>query len=291
MSVFEGYRITSPYGNRRNPLGRGTEFHAGIDLVKAHQAPIKAFTGGEVLHAGWGQPGTGLGGYGNVVVIKDRKGSAHIYGHLDSVTVKKGQKVKQGQTIGRQGKTPENMVTGSHLHYEVRKTTSPSYGWTSDKTKSTYEPTAYLKTFYAENKQSKNGSYTTYTVKAGDNLTKIAAAFNTTVDELVKLNNIKDKNLIVVGQKINIPQSEPREYIKLPASAKSWLVYKLNRPAVAADTRNHAGRLSPSKFGGLEYEVLEWETPNVVAVIQTRDFGKVKIFVDPKRTSAKIIKK
>lgn len=41
-----------------------------------------------------------------------------------------------------------------------------------------------------------------YVVKKGDNLTKIAKLHNTSVDKLVNLNNIKNKNLISVGQKI-----------------------------------------------------------------------------------------
>jgi len=44
----------------------------------------------------------------------------------------------------------------------------------------------------------------TYTVKKGDNLTKIAKKFNTTVDKLVKLNGIKNKNIINVGQILKI---------------------------------------------------------------------------------------
>lgn len=43
-----------------------------------------------------------------------------------------------------------------------------------------------------------------YTVKKGDNLTKIAKQFNTTVDNLVKLNGIKNKNLINVGQVLKV---------------------------------------------------------------------------------------
>lgn len=43
-----------------------------------------------------------------------------------------------------------------------------------------------------------------YTVKKGDTLTKIAKEYNTTVDRLVSLNNIKDKNLIFVGQKLRV---------------------------------------------------------------------------------------
>ena len=43
-----------------------------------------------------------------------------------------------------------------------------------------------------------------YTVKKGDNLTKIAKKYNTTVDELVELNNIENPNLIYPGQKIRV---------------------------------------------------------------------------------------
>ena len=140
---FTGYRITSPYGNRKNPFGSGTEFHQGIDLVKAHKAPIQAFVGGTVLYAGTGVAGTGLGGYGVVVFIRDGAGRGHLYAHLDSTSVKSGNIVSKGQTIGYQGAT--GRVTGSHLHYEIRKSTSPSYGWTSNPKSSTLEPTDYLK--------------------------------------------------------------------------------------------------------------------------------------------------
>lgn len=44
----------------------------------------------------------------------------------------------------------------------------------------------------------------TYTVKTGDTLTKIATMYNTTVDAIVKANNIKDKNVIHVGQELII---------------------------------------------------------------------------------------
>lgn len=44
-----------------------------------------------------------------------------------------------------------------------------------------------------------------YTIKKGDNLTKIAKRYNTTVAALVKSNNIKDKNLIVTGRSLTVP--------------------------------------------------------------------------------------
>jgi len=50
--------------------------------------------------------------------------------------------------------------------------------------------------------------YKIYKVVSGDNLTKIAKANNTTVNELVQINGIKNPNLIYVGQEIKIPVAE-----------------------------------------------------------------------------------
>lgn len=56
----------------------------------------------------------------------------------------------------------------------------------------------------AESDIKKEASYITYKVKFGDSLSKIAKKYNTTVDKLAKDNNIKNKNLIFVGQKLII---------------------------------------------------------------------------------------
>lgn len=148
---FKGYRKTSSYGYRTHPkTGVRMSFHAGIDLVKltgGKNAPIEAFTAGTVVYAGWGKNGTGLGSYGNVVLIRDKNGRGQLYAHLNSVAVKTGQAIKKGQKIGNQGDTPKDKVTGAHLHFEVRKKLSPSHGWTSDKANSTIDPTKYLKSF------------------------------------------------------------------------------------------------------------------------------------------------
>ncbi|WP_285853056.1 peptidoglycan DD-metalloendopeptidase family protein [Paenibacillus sp. MER 180] len=122
-----GFRITSPYGYRNDPFTGNATFHTGIDLVKAHKAPIFAFASGEVVHAREGQAGTGFGGFGVVVAIKDERGALHCYAHLDSCSVKVGQPVKAGQEVGKQGTTGRS--TGSHLHYEVRTKSTPSYGF------------------------------------------------------------------------------------------------------------------------------------------------------------------
>jgi murein DD-endopeptidase MepM/ murein hydrolase activator NlpD len=130
MSVFETkfeYKITSPFGERTSPVTGKSEFHTGIDLVKKHQANIYAFVGGEVIHAKNGAVGSGFGGFGNVVAVLDDKGLLHCYCHLDSINVKLGDKIKEGVVVGKQGNTGKSV--GSHLHYEIRKTFKPSFGW------------------------------------------------------------------------------------------------------------------------------------------------------------------
>lgn len=196
---FKDYRKTSPRGMRNG------KYHAGIDLVKLKggvNAPIEAFTAGKVLYAGWGNQGTGLGGYGNVVVVEDKNGCAHIYAHLHEVFVKTGQTINKGTVVGLQGNTGDSF--GAHLHYEIRKSSKNNYGWRQDRAASTHEPEDYLKQFYASKKQSES-SRKTYVVKAGDTLTKIANKFNTTVKAIADLNKIEDPNIIITGQKLKIP--------------------------------------------------------------------------------------
>jgi hypothetical protein len=65
--------------------------------------------------------------------------------------------------------------------------------------------------------------------------------------------------------------------LTLPAAATAWNVYPLNRPPVTA---NAVGKLNPSLFGGLTYDVIRMNQPTV-AVIRTRDHGEVQIYVGP----------
>jgi murein DD-endopeptidase MepM/ murein hydrolase activator NlpD len=60
-----------------------------------------------------------LVGYGNYVLIGHGGGVATLYGHLDSVIVKAGDVVRQGQVIGLEGST--GWSTGPHVHFEIRR--------------------------------------------------------------------------------------------------------------------------------------------------------------------------
>ena len=66
-----------------------------------------------------------------------------------------------------------------------------------------------------------------------------------------------------------------KKSVYLPKTATSWRVYKTN---VAPVVGNECGFLYPSKFGGLTYEILATPQKDVVT-IQTRDYGKVNIYV------------
>ncbi|SHK44731.1 M23 family metallopeptidase [Thermocrinis minervae] len=105
--------ITSLMGVRRNPFGKGYEFHSGIDIEAPYGAPVVATAEGIVRHAGW------LGQYGKAVIIDHPTGYSTLYGHLSEVLVKVGQRVKGGEEIGRVGSTGRS--TGPHLHYEVTR--------------------------------------------------------------------------------------------------------------------------------------------------------------------------
>src|SRR5690625_3609174 len=102
--------------------------------------------------------GSGFGGDGIVVAIKDKSDCLHVYAHLDSVAVKVGQKVSKGQIVGRQGNTGQS--TGSHLHYEIRKTSSPQYGWIADRANNCFEPSEYLDDYFEkESEQEMSGRF------------------------------------------------------------------------------------------------------------------------------------
>jgi murein DD-endopeptidase MepM/ murein hydrolase activator NlpD len=58
-----------------------------------------------------------------MILIRHDGGYVTAYAHNASLLVKKGEKVKRGQTIGRVGQT--GAVFGPQLHFEIRKGTQP----------------------------------------------------------------------------------------------------------------------------------------------------------------------
>lgn len=112
MPLNTAYRLTSDFGYRRDPMGRGTRMHEGQDFAGTSGSPILATADGVVVYAGW------QSGYGQLVSIRHEFGIETRYGHLSKVRVTKGQKVSRGDRIGDMGNTGRS--TGTHLHYEIR---------------------------------------------------------------------------------------------------------------------------------------------------------------------------
>jgi murein DD-endopeptidase MepM/ murein hydrolase activator NlpD len=106
--------ITSGFGARWGTV------HKGIDISRSgiYGAAIVAADSGKVIKAGYGNYGTGYGGYGNVVAIDHGGGYSTLYGHMSRVAVSAGEYVTKGQVIGYVGSTGQS--TGPHLHFEIR---------------------------------------------------------------------------------------------------------------------------------------------------------------------------
>lgn len=108
-----GARVTSRFGMRRHPLTKRQSFHSGVDLAAAKGSDVVASGTGRVIFAGR------RGHYGNLVILKHKHGYHTYYGHLSKINVRRGQRVRQGQTIGLVGAT--GRATGPHLHFETRR--------------------------------------------------------------------------------------------------------------------------------------------------------------------------
>ncbi len=103
--------LSSKFGWRRDPLGGGTHFHAGVDLKTAYGRPVPAVEPGRVVFAGE------QGGYGLTVVVDHGGGVQTRYAHLSQLGVRTGEELAGGQVLGRVGTSGRS--TGPHLHFEV----------------------------------------------------------------------------------------------------------------------------------------------------------------------------
>ena len=104
--VSRGYGpCDDPFSGRRRP-------HEGIDIVNRVGTPVVATAAGRIVEKGW------KADYGWMVVADHGYGYKTAYAHLDSIKVRKGERVKRGQVIATLGNSGRS--TGPHLHYEVR---------------------------------------------------------------------------------------------------------------------------------------------------------------------------
>lgn len=103
--------ITSAFGLRQNPFGRGFEFHNGLDFKGWYGTPIHATAPGVVEVARFS------GGYGYHVIINHGFGYRTLYAHMSKIEVTQGAQVDKTQVVGYLGSTGRS--SGPHLHYTV----------------------------------------------------------------------------------------------------------------------------------------------------------------------------
>jgi murein DD-endopeptidase MepM/ murein hydrolase activator NlpD len=227
------WKITSLMGNRIHPVTKAPKHHNGTDIWSPNEPCwIEAPFDGVVVEARKSTaPG---GGFGNFVTLSHKingEDYVTIYAHMldDSIKVKAGQKIEAGTPLGKMGST--GMSTGKHLHWELQK--AKKYAW-NDTGLNFIEPVAFFDALIkmeaikgtAKDQTAPDSAVApapvhgpapvaakpapaaptanTYTVVKGDNLTRIASRNGTTVADLVRLNGIKNANLINVGQVLKL---------------------------------------------------------------------------------------
>lgn len=97
--------FTSGFGSRW-----GTT-HYGVDIANRIGTPIRAVADGVVVEAG------AASGFGLWVRVQHQDGTISVYGHVDTYSVREGQRVKAGEQIARMGN--RGYSTGPHLHFEI----------------------------------------------------------------------------------------------------------------------------------------------------------------------------
>jgi len=107
-------RITSRFSySRRHPVLNIQRAHLGVDYAAPIGAPVVAVANGVVTQAGF------AGDAGRLVAIRHASGYESLYLHLSSVLVRAGERVSQGDLVGRVGSS--GLSTGPHLDYRLRK--------------------------------------------------------------------------------------------------------------------------------------------------------------------------
>jgi len=105
--------ITTWYGWDKDPFTGARRFHNGLDIGVDTWTPVLAPMDGYVSDTGYAS------GLGNYILLTHHAGWSSIYGHLQTISVKRGQRVSTGTRLGYSGNT--GYSTGPHLHFSVFK--------------------------------------------------------------------------------------------------------------------------------------------------------------------------
>lgn len=98
-------------------LATFTDANKGIDISGSKGAPVLAAAPGKVVYSG-----SGLRGYGRLVIVKHNATWLSAYAHNERILVNEGQEVQRGQKIAEMGSSDTDQVK---LHFEIRKQGKP----------------------------------------------------------------------------------------------------------------------------------------------------------------------
>jgi lipoprotein NlpD len=93
------------------------DVHKGIDLIGSRGDPVRASAAGVVVYAG-----TGVTGYGALIIVKHNDTYLSAYGHNDALLAAEGEPVSAGTLIARMGSSGTDSVK---LHFEIRRNGRP----------------------------------------------------------------------------------------------------------------------------------------------------------------------
>lgn len=223
MPIDGKFTVTSPMGWRIHPVTGKRSHHNGVDLWKAADPTwIEAPYAGLVIDSGKSASS------GNYVTLRHKiRGEYYTtnFKHMKdgSVKVRVGARIEAGTALGKMGAT--GLVTGRHLHWELRKGKRHTYSATGV---GFIDPIPFFKALIAWEKTIATAPHPTpdptpanppapapnpapepkpkpapvHTVKKGETLASIAPKYQTTWKALAALNRIENPNLIRVGQKL-----------------------------------------------------------------------------------------
>jgi len=109
---LQGRRVvTSHFGMRRDPKTGVLQFHPGVDFRASIGTPVLASLDGVVSVVGedWL--------HGKYIILSHSNGYRSLYAHLNSFSVREGDRVARGRKIGESGNT--GYSTGPHLHFGI----------------------------------------------------------------------------------------------------------------------------------------------------------------------------
>ncbi len=218
LAPIAGY-ITSGFGPRYRSV-----YHYGVDLKLNTGDTVRAAFDGVIRVSQYNN-----GGYGNCIVIRNYNGLETLYGHLSKRLVHCGMTVKAGDVIGLGGSTGHS--TGPHLHFETRylgepidptsiidfrDTSKGGYALKSDTLKICkanfayqlgYNPYAYSR--YGGTGGRGGAAYTYaggsyYTIRKGDNLTRIASKTGSSIKRICQLNRLTTSSTLQIGKTLRV---------------------------------------------------------------------------------------